>query len=807
MTDILLSFLSFCSDIYLINPLFAIGGSVFLFFMFAYLRMPLVSHSFIFMFLLAYLNFSVGIILFCLFFNILFLIKPFRRVFITKNVMKALRAKKILPQISETEQTALDAGNVWIENEFFSGRPDFKRIYSQPFPSLTQEETDFLNNEVEQVCEMVRDFDVFQNKDLPENVWNFLKEKRFFAMIIPKQYGGLEFSPIAQSTIVAKLATRSQVLSITTMVPNSLGPGELLLKYGTQIQKDYYLPRLADGREVPAFGLTEPVAGSDATSIKANGVVFKGRDGSLKIRLNFHKRYITLGGVATVIGLAFHLEDPANLLPAGVKTGITCALLKGDATGLKRGRRHMPLYVPFVNSPLWGENVEIEVTDVIGGLDGCGHGWKMLMECLAVGRGISLPAISAGGAQLVTRYISAYSQIRTQFKLPIAKFEGIEEVLAEIYGLNYAVDSMRKCIAGAIGDGNKPSVANAIAKYHATEMYRKIINHGMDVAGGAGICVGPNNVLAHGYMGTPIAITVEGANIMTRTLMQFGQGVIRCHPYVYAEVQGLLHDDLEKFDTAFWSHVSHFISNRVRMIFMGLTRGNLHRRVAKNRLIAKIEKKIAWASCTFAFMSDLALMTYGGNLKRKEKLSGRFADILSYLLIVTCAVNRFKAENYENPELLEWTYKHYFYKIDTKLWEIYQNMDGSIILRFGCKIIGFFSRMNKFTCKPSDKLTHLIVKSVHENQALRDKLTDAIFISESEEDILCDMELVLQLNKSIEAVVKKIKLAKTEPLDALKDKIINEEEYSMIKLFEELKTKVIQVNDFSLDTIFGKNKE
>ncbi|MFT6106578.1 MAG: acyl-CoA dehydrogenase, partial [Rickettsiales bacterium] len=473
-----------------------------------------------------------------------FVVPQIRMILITKQVITAIKYLKLLPKVSETEKTALKSGTVWVDGELFSGKPNFKTIFANPYPSLSNEEQSFMDNEVEEVCRMCIDDDVCKNKDLSPETWQYLKDKKFFGMIIPKKYGGLGFSAFGHSSIIQKISSRSATLAITTMVPNSLGPAELLLEYGTKVQQDYYLPRLAIGQDIPCFALTEAGSGSDATSISSNGILFKDEDGEIKIRLNWSKRYITLGAVATVIGLAFQLRDPENLLGKGEDLGITCALIPNETKGVSQGRRHDPLSTPFVNSPLDGENVVVGIDAVIGEKEGLGKGWKMLMECLAAGRGVSLPSTSAGGAKLVARTVTAYANVRQQFGLSIGKFEGVEKVIARIIGKTHILESMRSFTAGAVDSGSKPAVVTAIAKYHATEMYREVVLDGMDVLGGAAIIRGKRNLLANAYFSVPISITVEGANIMTRSLIHFGQGAIVCHPFAYKEMEALENNDV-----------------------------------------------------------------------------------------------------------------------------------------------------------------------------------------------------------------------------------------------------------------------
>lgn len=792
-----------------ICPVFVWPVIALTFLAFLFLRVSFGFHAFLIVGSLLYVKMSLYPLLFSLVVLLMFLVPFVRRNVISKNVMRALKAANALPKISETERIALDAGTVWIEREFFTGSPKFDKIMQNVYPTLSEEEVRFLHNEVEAVCEMTNDWETFENKDLPPQVWEYLRRNKFFAMIIPKEYGGLDFSPLAQSTVVAKLATRSQALAITTMVPNSLGPAELILKYGTEQQKQYFLPRLASGDEVPCFGLTEPTVGSDAASIKSTGVVFKDSAGMVKIRLNFEKRYITLGGVATIIGLAFKLQDPEGILENKAYAGITCALVNPNLSGVKRGRRHNPLTVPFVNSPLWGVDVEISIDDVIGGLDGCGKGWKMLMECLAVGRGISLPAVSAGGAHLTLRAVSAYSGVRKQFNSQIYRFEGVEEVIARMTGNAYVIDAMRKFVAGAVGAGQKPSVTNGIAKYHATEMYRSMINDAMDILGGAGICLGPNNVIGHGYMGAPIAITVEGANIMTRNLIQFGQGVIRCHAYIYEELDALIANDVKRFDKAFWGHVGQFASNRIRMIALWLTRGWLSRYAFSCGIEGKIKRKLNWASVSFAFMSDLALATYAGELKRKETISARFADILSWMIMITCALKRYEAEGRKDADLLEYCARVGFEKIDEALDGIYSNFGGNILVRAACRLSAFMGRVNRFWSKPSDALAHGIVKRLFEDDRLRDSLTEGVFIPSKSGERLADLEVAFELARQAADISKKIRVFEKQEkvhvseTEALNLGVITKEEYSVLSDAVAYMNKVVQVDHFELKTMFG----
>ena len=522
-------FFNFVSDSILGIPYLGfLSIAIFLFF--SYKKLNYLSYFIVFSLILLPLNLSL---LFWLPFwglSILLVFPNLRQKILTPIIISLIKNLGLLPKISQTEKIALTSGTTWVDGELFSGNPDFKKIMEMSYPKLTTEEQNFIDNEVEELCKICVDYQVQIMRDLPPEVWQFLRDKKFFGMIIPKSYGGLGFSAFAHSCVIEKLASRSVPLAITAMVPNSLGPAELLLHYGTKSQQDYYLPRLADGRELPCFALTEPTAGSDATSIQSNGVIFKNENGDIKIRLNWKKRYITLGAYATVIGVAFQLRDPDKILSENSEIGITCALIPNNTAGVVQGRRHDPLATPFVNSPLNGNDVIIGLDSIIGEKDGLGKGWKMLMECLSAGRGISLPSTSSGGSKLATRVVTAYSMVREQFGTSIAKFEGIEEVLARIASRTYALDAMRAFTAGSVDSGAKPAVISAIAKYHSTEIFRQNINDAMDICAGGAIIRGPRNILANAYFSTPISITVEGSNIMTRSLIHFGQGAIMSHP-------------------------------------------------------------------------------------------------------------------------------------------------------------------------------------------------------------------------------------------------------------------------------------
>lgn len=718
------------------------------------------------------------------------ILKKIRIKLFTAPLFKLLKKRGLLPSISATEKTALRAGDVWMEGDLFSGHPDFEKIMAHPYPGLREEEQSFLDNEVEELCAMTDDWEVFQQRDLPENVWQYMKAKRFFGMIIPKKYGGLGFSAYGHSCVIEKLATRSQVLAITVMVPNSLGPAELLLHYGFDKQKDYYLPRLADGREIPCFALTEPQAGSDATSIQSHGTVFRDSDGELKIKLQFEKRYITLGAIATVIGLAFILRDPDNLMGRGEDIGITCGLIDAAKEGVDQSRRHDPLNVPFVNAPLVGKDVVIGLDDIIGGEQGVGKGWEMLMESLAVGRGISLPSTSTGGSKLALFVASAYSSVRHQFGIAIGRFEGIAEVIGRMGADVYLLDAAKTFTIAAIDNGEKPAVANAIMKYQSTEKFRRMILDGMDILGGAAISRGPNNLLAHAYFGAPVAITVEGANIMTRTLIQFGQGVIRCHPYAYGEIEALENGDIKTFDSLFFSHIKHVLVNGFRSALLGLSRGHLHR-CRQGGVTRRYEQKLSWASARFAFLGDVALGLMGAGLKRKESLSGRFADILAQMYLLTAAMKRFKqeGERKEDEVFLKVAMANGFNEIDKAFAGIYQNLARGV-LGGVFKEIGFYAGVNRLGSVVDDADLHKIAGLLTTGESVRDRLCQNIYRGGRVHELLAAGRAMREAKEAFSHRKK----SGAQALD--------EDEKTLIERAKELQRGIIGVDSFSHEEYF-----
>jgi acyl-CoA dehydrogenase len=803
--DVCVSFLPFWGKamINLFHPAIVSSMLVLLFLLLGYIGVPLSAWSLYFATVLVASNAPLWIwILFgtvAIVLNIPFL----RKTLITSPLIYGIKKFNILPKISDTERAAIEAGTVWIDGEFFSGKPNFQRMNSEPYPQVTPELQAFLDGPVEQVCRMASDWEIYRRKDLPPEVWDYLKQERFFGMMIPKEYGGLGFSNFAYSTVMTKLASRSFTHIATVGVTNSLGPAKLLLRYGTPEQKNYYLPRLARGEEIPCFALTEPTAGSDAASITSEGVVFKGEDGKLYLRLNWKKRYITLGTIATLLGLAFRLRDPENYLGKGENVGITCALIHTDTPGVVLNKRHDPMGVPFYNSPTEGHDVVVSADQIIGGIEQAGQGWKMLMQTLAAGRGISFPASCTGVGKLVARVTGAHATVRQQFGLPIGRFEGIEEPLARIGGLTYLMEAARVYTCGAVDKGEQPAVISAIAKYNLTELSRKIINDGMDIVGGAGICRGPRNLLANIYTATPISITVEGANILTRTMMIFGQGAIRCHPFVYKEIAALNQSDVSAFDSAFWNHIGLMVRNGFRAFLLNISRGYLALSPVKGAT-ARYYRKLEWASATFAFLTDLALFSFGGTLKRREKLTGRFADILSWMYLGTATLRRFEAEGClpEDLPFVHWAMQYAFTQIQQGFEGIFSNMS--------MPLLAWWWRLNPISILPSDRLGSEVAHSLQTPGQLRDRLTANIYIPAAVDEALGRLERAFLLSSQVEPILKSIKAAsrvgklpqqRPEKLvaAALEAGVISSEEAEIIREAESVRNDAIQVDAFTLE--------
>lgn len=741
---------------------------------------------------------------------LLFLILPVRTVLVSNLVMKLMIKLELMPKISETERAALDAGVSWIERDLFSGNPDFNSMMKESYPQLNAEEQAFLNGPTNELCRLIDHWEIHKTRNIPDRVWDFIKKEKFLGMIIPKEYGGLGFSALCHSEVIMKISTRSIAASVSVMVPNSLGPAELLIHYGTDEQKKTLLPRLATGQEIPCFGLTEPNAGSDAGSITSTGILFKGDDGKIYIKLNWNKRWITLAAISTLIGLAFRVRDPDNLLGRGEDLGITCALIPSKTPGVDIGRRHDPLTTPFYNCPTHGKDVVVSIDTVVGGADGCGKGWGMLMECLAAGRGVSLPAQATGSSKLAARVVSSHGVVRRQFGVSIGKFEGVEEPMARIGGSTYALEAMRRYCLGAIDKGIKPGVITAIQKYYSTEIGRKNINDAMDIMGGAGISLGPRNVLAETYISTPIGITVEGANIMTRTLIIFGQGALRSHPFAYAEVRAVGAKDSKGFDKAFWGHMGHIVNNLCRSILLSVSRGYLATSADVHPQMKRYVRRLKWTSASFAILADVAMGALGGQLKIKEKITGRFADILAHMYVITSIIRRFEADGRQESDL---PFAHYYLK--HSLAEIQKGFDGLFDnlkvpgLRWFFKgWLGAWSRINSMGSQASDGWSHLISTAMMTPGKMRDRLTDGIYLPTERSEAIGRLEYAFVTVLKAEDAEKKVKKAIRSGvlprkkvhllLDEARSKnVITAEELALIQEADEVRNDAIQVDDFS----------
>ncbi len=742
-----------------------------------------------------------------------------RRMLVSDQVLAIFR--RILPDMSQTEKEAIDAGTVWWDADLFSGKPDWNKMLAIPAPRLAAEEQAFVDGPCEQVCAMVNDWEVTHERyDLPPQVWQYIKEQGFLGMIIPKKYGGLGFSALAHSAVVMKLSTRSNALAVTVMVPNSLGPAELLLHYGTDEQKNHYLPRLAKGLEVPCFALTSPEAGSDAASIPDYGVVCRGTHQGkevLGMRVTWDKRYITLGPVATLLGLAFRLYDPEHLIGEKEDLGITCALVPTNHPGVVIGRRHLPLNAVFQNGPNSGKDVFMPIDWIIGGKDYAGKGWMMLMGCLAAGRSISLPASSAGGAKGLARITGAYARVRSQFRTPIGKLEGVEEALGRIAANCYMMDAVRIMTAGAVDLGEKPAVASAIAKYHMTERVRKVVDDAMDIHGGKGICLGPNNWVGRGYQVIPVGITVEGANILTRTLIIFGQGAIRCHPYVLREMRAA--KEMQgaaasiEFDDAFTSHIGHTISNGVRAFVHGITSSRLGQ-VPRNSAPETMHyyRFASRLAAAFAFLADVSMLAMGGALKRKEKISGRLGDVLSMLYLVSATLKHYEDQgrNKEDIPLIRWVVRDLLYHAQEAIDQILSNFPVkslATLLRWTIFPLGMSFR------PPLDSRNQECAKMLLEPGAARDRLTAGMYLAKGESDPTGVLEAAFlatiacePIDEKLRKAVKKGKLVPQPGIDlgfiGKEKQIISAEEYAQWQRKETLRKNVIKVDDFPQD--FGR---
>ncbi|MCP1842001.1 acyl-CoA dehydrogenase [Bradyrhizobium sp. USDA 4524] len=738
----------------------------------------------------------------------------FRRDYMTKPIFSWARG--VLPTMSDTEREALEAGDVWWDADLFTGNPDWSKLLAFAPARLTEEEQAFLHGPVDELCRMLDEWKInWEWRDLPPEVWAFIKAKKFFGMIIPKEYGGLGFSPYAHSEVVRKISSRSLTAAVTVMVPNSLGPGELLMRFGTKEQQDKWLPRLASGQDIPCFGLTSPEAGSDAASMIDTGIIcrgnFEGRE-VLGLRLNWHKRYITLGPVATLLGLAFKAYDPDHLVGSEEELGITVALIPTHLPGVSIGHRHLPAMQVFQNGPNWGKDVFIPLDYIIGGEARLGHGWKMLMTALAAGRGISLPSLSAAGAAYAARTTGAYARIREQFGISISKFEGIEEPLARIAGTAYLLDAARRLTCAALNEGHHPAVISGIMKLHATERMRIAIDDAMDIHGGKAVIDGPQNYLGGLYRSVPVGITVEGANILTRNLIVFGQGAIRAHPYLLLEMNALGETDRDKgltaFDTAFWKHIGHSFATMFRAWGRSWSFG-MFAPAPDAGDATEFYRQLSRYSSAFALCADMALLTLGGALKRKEMLSARFGDILSELYLLSAALKRWQDEGRQKEDLpaLEWCMASGFKTIENRFAEIFANLPNRpvawllkfLVQPFGARVTG-----------PTDRVVQQCAQLVLSPSAARDRLTPDLAFVEDDGGI-ARLEKAFRLVTEAEDAAKQLRAARLHDWkEAVKKGVITEADGEKLAAAHEAVAKVIEVDDFApeaLSPIYKKSAD
>ncbi len=722
--------------------------------------------------------------------------------------------KTMVPTMSDTEREALEAGTVWWDGELFTGLPDWSKIMSAPAPALTPEEKAFLDGPVAELCGMLDEWQITHElADMPEHVWQFIKDNRFFAMIIPREYGGLEFSPYANAQVLAKIASCSTVAASTIGVPNSLGPAELLLHYGTDEQKQRYLPGLASGDEIPCFALTAPRAGSDASAIPDTGVVCRGTyngEEVIGIRLNFAKRYITLAPVATVLGLAFKLYDPDHLIGDRDSYGITAALIPADTPGVEIGRRHMPLNIPFQNGPIKGKDVFVPLDSIIGGQERAGQGWKMLVELLSVGRGITLPSNAMGGGRTAVFASGAYARIRQQFGLPIAKFEGVGEALARIAGMTYIINSAVAVTTAAIGRGEKPAVPSAILKYHCTEFGRAIANDAMDVHGGKGIMLGPRNYLGRGYQAVPIAITVEGANILTRNLIIFGQGAVRCHPFVLEEMRAASDPDpqrgLATFDESLFNHMGFAVSNAARSFCLAMTHARMTEVPAEGPT-ARYYQHINRYSAAFALAADVAMLTLGGDLKRKESLSARLGDVFSAIYLASMVLKHYRDEGEPESDLplVEWSCRYLLYHAQEQLHGFLRNFPIRPVAALLRALV--FPRGRTYF-SPADAMGADVVRLITAPTDTRRRLCAGIHAPLDGDSQLSLLRQALKLAEDLAPLEAKIRQAvrtgvigaedvRGQLVEAVEQDVLTDDEAAELMRLDDLVMSIVAVDDFA----------
>jgi acyl-CoA dehydrogenase len=772
-----------------------------------------VFSNFVFNIFPFWLNLGTSIALFL--FVTCFVFRPIRRFLLTKNIFKKFTDP--MPKVFDYELEALRSGTSGFEAELFSGKPNWNKFKKSGKPTLSDEERKFIEGPVSALCRELDEWTITHlDNDLPESVWKFIKDNGFFGLIIPKEYGGKAFSAYAQSLIISMIAARSVTAAVTVGVPNSLGPAELLLRYGTEAQKKQYLTRLAKGIDVPCFGLTHPEAGSDAHSIPDLGVVcqqeFEGKE-TLGFRINCNKRYITLAPVATLVGLAFQVSDPEHLLGDKEHLGITFALLPADTKGLTIGRRHCPQNVAFQNGPIEGKDVFVPLEWVVGGKECIGQGWKMVMECLSIGRAITLPSIAVGGAQLSSFVAGAYASVRRQFGLPLYRFEGIGEKLAEIAAMTYTMQAARDFTVAQIDQGQEPAIASAITKYHLTELARVLGNHSMDILAGKAICLGPKNYIAYSYQAIPIGITVEGANILTRNLIIFGQGSVRCHRYSFRLFESILARDLKSFDKYFFRSVGQTFSNVSRALLLGFTSGRIQLFSIPKGKAKRYYQKLGRYSAAFSLLAETFMFVLGPALKRTESLSARLGDILSYLYLVSCTLRQFDNDGQPQEEfpIIEWVCQHYFYKIQETMLALFENAPSFLFKVIKPFVFPFGAR----ALPPNDALTHELATHIASDSPLRNRLIKTM--NPSVTPLFHELDQALTFAKDSEPALLALRIAVKKQLipEAPLEKqlplavglgVITAEQSDCLQAARELMLKVIAVDDFPPSSTLSKSK-
>ena len=745
--------------------------------------------------------------------TVLFNVPFIRRTFVSAPLFAFYKSS--MPEISQTERDALEAGTTWWDAQLFTGAPQWQQLLDFPKASLSEEEREFLDGPVEEFCALLDDYEIDQRtKELPEAAWELIREHCFFGMVIPKEYGGKGFSQYGHAAVIMKIATRSISAALTVMIPNSVGPGKLLLKYGTDKQKNLYLPKLATAEEIPCFALTAPDAGSDAGALPDTGIVckqeFEGRE-TLGIRLNFDKRYITLAPIATVLGLAFKLRDPDGLLGGKEDLGITLALVPSDTPGVEQGRRHDPMHMAFPNGPLRGTDVFIPIDWVIGGQQQVGKGWRMLMESLTDGRAISLPALSTASAKMSARLSGAYAQVRRQFKVPIGAFEGVEEALARIAGNTYTMDAARLVTLAALDEGHKPSVISAIMKYNTTERARQVVNDAIEVHGGAAVCLGKANPLGQLNSFPAVGVTVEGHNILTRNLITFGQGAIRCHPCLLDELNAAQNPDADEgaraFDKAITRHVGLSVSNAVRSLLLGITNGRLASVSAPTSDVRRMLQQLTRMSAAFSIATDVLLLTFRGEIKRKERISGRMADVLSQLYLASTAIKHFvdQGAKEEDLPLLQWSVSDSLYTMQQSLDVMLKNLPNRFIAA-GLRLLVF--PLGRRFAPPGDALDHTVATMLQRPGEVRDRLTAGMYMPRGDDDRVAVLERAFTAMLDAAGSEKKLRKAVragdvpgrtfTEQVDnAVAANLLSGDEGRQLHAMEAARTAAIRVDDFA----------